>query len=133
LSPSGTAVFSKWSPDGRQLLYLLNGSIHVVELSSGKSRAVLAPFDHQGERVSVAAMAWSADGRDILFKAAHSGGGQSFWSVPATGGTPRLLVRFDDSTRPSRRQEFATDGKRFYFTVDNRQSDIWVMSVQEGK
>ena len=53
----------------------------------------------------------------------------SFWAVPAAGGAPRLLVRFDDPSRPSGRQEFTTDGKRLYFTVDNRQSDISVMDV----
>lgn len=45
------------------------------------------------------------------------------------GGIPRLLVRFDDPTRPSSRAEFATDGKRFYFTVQERESDIWRMEL----
>ncbi|MDH4043369.1 MAG: hypothetical protein OEY20_04180 [Gemmatimonadota bacterium] len=51
---------------------------------------------------------------------------------PAEGGTPRLLVTFDDPSRPSGRQEFTTDGRRIYFTIDNRQSDIWVVEVLEG-
>jgi hypothetical protein len=38
-------------------------------------------------------------------------------------------VRFDDPARASNRFEFASDGKRFYFTVEGRQSDIWVAEV----
>jgi hypothetical protein len=45
------------------------------------------------------------------------------------GVTPRLLVRFDDPSRPSNRIEFATDGERFYFTVGRRESDIWLMEL----
>jgi hypothetical protein len=39
------------------------------------------------------------------------------------------LVRFDDSARPSPRAEFATDGRRLYFTVAERESDIWRMEL----
>jgi len=39
------------------------------------------------------------------------------------------LVRFDDPARASNRFEFASDGKRFYFTVEDRQSDIWMAEV----
>lgn len=52
------------------------------------------------------------------------------WALPASGGSPRLLVRFDDPDRPPARTNFATDGQRLYFTVANRQSDIWLMSVE---
>jgi len=36
----------------------------------------------------------------------------------------RLLVRFDDPLRRSLRREFATDGRRFYFTVAREESDL---------
>ena len=35
--------------------------------------------------------------------------------------------------RPSSRAEFATDGKRFYFTIPERESDIWQMEVGGGE
>jgi hypothetical protein len=40
------------------------------------------------------------------------------------------LYRPHPECLPSSRQEFATDGERLYFTIDNRQSDIWVMAVE---
>jgi hypothetical protein len=48
--------------------------------------------------------------------------------VDAAGGPPRILVRFDDARRSSR-PEFTTDGRRFYFTVTDRVSDIWTMKL----
>ena len=46
------------------------------------------------------------------------------------GGAPRLLIRFDDTARPSNRAEFATDGTRLFFTIGARQSDIWAMALR---
>ena len=46
--------------------------------------------------------------------------------VEGAGG---LLVRFDDPSRPSDRPDFTSDGKRFYFTIDDRQSDVWIAAL----
>ena len=73
--------------------------------------------------------AWSPYGRTVCYKAADATGSIAILSVPATGGEPRVLVRFDDPSRISLRPEFATDGRRFYFTVPERQSDVWVMDL----
>jgi hypothetical protein len=53
----------------------------------------------------------------------------TIWSVPAAGGTPRLLVRFDDPTRDWHRFGFKSRRGRFYFTVGDRQSDVWMADV----
>jgi hypothetical protein len=39
-------------------------------------------------------------------------------------------VRFDDPIRTSSRAEFATDGKRLFFTASERESDIWRMELR---
>jgi len=72
----------------------------------------------------------SASCRTIVYKAFDATGGSSFWAVPAAGGAPRLLIRFDDTARPSNRAEFATDGTRLFFTIGARQSDIWAMALR---
>ena len=66
---------------------------------------------------------------DDYYKAYNADCQSSIWSVPVTGGTPRLLVRFDYPSRRSARREFATDGQRFYFTVSRDESDIWTMEL----
>ena len=76
---------------------------------------------------------WSRDGRTIYFKAADREGRASIWGVTATGYRARLLVRFDDPVRPSYRNQWATDGRRFYFTINDRQSDIYVAQLRARK
>ena len=72
---------------------------------------------------------WSRDSRTIYYKADDTSVIASLWAVPIEGGLPRLLVTFDDSTRRSLRREFATDGRRFYFTIANDESDLWAMQL----
>ena len=72
---------------------------------------------------------WSADGRMVYYKAYNTEGDSSFWSVPAVGGKPKLLVRFNDSLRKSLRIEYTTDGSSLFFTLTDNQSDIWVMDL----
>jgi len=50
---------------------------------------------------------------------------------PVGGGTPRLLIRFDDPSRPSTRREFATDGKTLHFTIAQQESDLWMMEIRK--
>jgi hypothetical protein len=48
-----------------------------------------------------------------------------------TGGTPALLVRFDDLSRPSSRFDFTVGNGRFFFTIDDQRSNIWLADVTE--
>ena len=52
-----------------------------------------------------------------------------FWSVPVSGGRPRLVARLDRA-HPSYRPEFTTDGKRLYFSVQDRQSDVSLVEIK---
>jgi hypothetical protein len=40
------------------------------------------------------------------------------------------MVRLDDRQRPSLRREFATEGRRFFFTITQEEGDIWVAEVK---
>jgi len=46
------------------------------------------------------------------------------------GGESRQLVRFDEGSQPSPRAEFAVDGRQFYFTLSERESDVWRMTLE---
>ena len=52
----------------------------------------------------------------------------SIYSVPVGGGTPRLLLRDDPAHRVSR-WDFATDGRRLFFTLAADESDIYTMEL----
>jgi Tol biopolymer transport system component len=125
---SDTGVDPKWSPDGTRIVFTRRGELHVMARDGSSDKAIVPrgaadqPLPQYGT--------WSADGRTIYFKAADPERRASIWAVPADGGRPRVLVRFDDPQRPSLRREFATDGARFFFTIAQDESDIWVAEVK---
>ena len=73
---------------------------------------------------------WGRDSKLILFKR-FDGDGQHSWSVPLTGGAPKLLVQLGQELR-SHRAEFATDGTRFFFTVTERASELWTAKPHDA-
>jgi Tol biopolymer transport system component len=118
-----------WSPDGKLLIGWINGALVVLAPGGGDPRVAYEP-EFGSDDPAPAWPLWSPDGATIYFKSHDATGLASFWSVPASGGRPRLLVRFDDPMRQSTRSDYATDGTRFYFAVEDRQSDIWVMDLE---
>jgi Tol biopolymer transport system component len=74
---------------------------------------------------------WAADSRSLYFRSADADGRVSFYALSIDGGAPRLVARLDDLTRPSYRPDFAVDGRRIYFTINDRQSDISVVELIE--
>jgi Tol biopolymer transport system component len=120
----------RWSPDGRGIVYLGPGCICVIAPDGGTPRRLLTQENADPNMRQPVFAVWSPDSRTVYFKAPYADGRSSFWAIPAEGGKPRLLAKFDNPAFASARQEFATDGKRLYFTADDRQSDIKVMEVR---
>ena len=118
----------EWSPDGRNIAFIspTDGRIGVTSLDSGSQRDLYVPG--AGDPMAELAV-YAANGGELYFKSHDARGRASFWSIRTAGGRPRLLLRLDDPARASNRFEFASDGKRFYFTVEDRQSDIWLAEV----
>ena len=50
------------------------------------------------------------------------------YTVPVTGGTPRLVLRDDPAHRISR-WDFATDGRRLFITLAADESDVYLMEL----
>ncbi|HSU95058.1 MAG TPA: protein kinase, partial [Gemmatimonadaceae bacterium] len=117
---------STWSPDGKWLVSVADRALVLIAADSGPGRTVYtAP---PGEPVPETGI-FSKDGRSIYFKSHDSMGRAMFSVVPATGGTPRVIVRFPDLSRPSSRQGFGMSATRFYFPVEDRQSNIWLADL----
>jgi Tol biopolymer transport system component len=121
-----------WSPDGKLLIGLANRALTIVAPDGGDPRVLYQPAAGTDDPVPTRPL-WSPDGETIYFKSHDANGRASFWSVPASGGLARLLVRFDDPMRQSTRADFAIDGTHLYFGIEDRQSDIWVMDIEIGR
>jgi Tol biopolymer transport system component/DNA-binding SARP family transcriptional activator len=119
---------ARWSPDGDAVVYVRNTGLWIIPPGGGAPRLLVDAGDPPSRPEPLLGQ-WSADGRTIYYKALDAQGGASLWAIPASGGQPRELVRFDDSGLTSSRPEFATDGKRLYFTASERESDIWQMEL----
>jgi serine/threonine-protein kinase len=120
-----------WSPDGRLIAYVRDGLW--VMAPNGTGDRLVVPGRSGKAGIAPAFAYWSADSRTIYYKAYDEQERSSIWAVPVAGGTPRLLIRFNDPARPSNRREFATDGKRLYFTIAQPESDIWLMELESGR
>ena len=53
----------------------------------------------------------------------------NIYAVSASGGSSRVALRFDDPARPWHRYGFRVFRERFYFTIGDRQSHIWVAEL----
>jgi len=127
---------SRYSPDGRWLLASRNRADNTQEILlfpvDGSAPRVVY-FRHPGTRDPVpnGVKEWSQDSKTIYFKSSEPQ--SAIWSVGVNGGTPRLLVKFDDRNRTSRSDFFTNDGKNFFFTIDDHQSDIWLAELSGAK
>jgi Tol biopolymer transport system component/serine/threonine protein kinase len=121
----------RWAPDGHAIVYCRRDGVWLISPDGGTRRRLVG-IDETTQAAPELAI-WSPDSRTIYYKAFDPAGRSSLWSAPAVGGPARLLVRFDDPSRPSSRPEFTTDGKRFFFTVGARQSDIWAMELRKRR
>lgn len=97
--------------------------------TTGDSTRVLVPVNYGGLRLRPSYVSWSDDGRELYYLALDPRDRASIWAVAASGGPPRLLVRFDDPTRPWHRFGFRAHGGQFYFTLGDQQSDIWSVEM----
>ncbi len=128
---AATGFSPAWSPDGKRLAYATGRpavSLSLIAVDSGAPQLLVD--GSQPGRPRVEEPYWSADGRTIYFKSHDVKGNASIWSIPSVGGTPRLLVRFDDPARPSYRDAWTIGGNRIYFPIQDRQSDVWVMESE---
>jgi Tol biopolymer transport system component len=125
-----------FSPDGRELLLVggpvVTGEVRIVPADGGAAR-VLFNGALPGGTALASTGRWSPTGDRVYLFAVDQQGRSSIWSMPSQGGTPALVIRFDDPSRESNRREFDTDGRHFYLTLARKQGDVWVMDVERAR
>ena len=126
-------LWPSFSKDGSQMAYIPTpGVVRVMgpDLDEASSRVVLDVSAANSGGVLAATSVMSPDG-SIIFVKGEDARGAGFWSVPAQGGTPRLLARLDGPRRTSPRPEFTTDGRRIFFLLAEREADVWAVRLEE--
>ena len=124
-----------WSPDSRRLALVPergDRAVRIIDVATKRETVIYSPRNGTTDPV-FEHLVWVPDGQTLYLKSHDAAGHTMLWSMPAAGGRPRPLVRFDDLARPSYRPDFATDGRRFYFAIQDRQSDVWVADVTRSR
>jgi hypothetical protein len=123
----------EWAPDGRGVLTLMRAGQGLFALmiapTAGGAPRMLVPPEASSE---AAGMAWgfSSDGRFAYYVAQdpeHRRTG--IWRVPAVGGPRTPMVWFDNPAGGLSRTVLRVRGNRFYFSIGDPQSDIWMTEV----
>ena len=111
------------SPDGEELAFVAaepgKQVLNVMLLDGGSIREIARP-----NGIFRNTLAWTPDGRHLLFGAWENNSKSKIWVVSADGGEPRKLdldiYKIEGLTvRP--------DGKRIAFTSGVHDSEVWVM------
>jgi hypothetical protein len=58
-------------------------------------------------------------------------GTSSIWQIPVNGDPERRVLHFSDPNRQLYRSTFDVFGRNFYFTIGDRQSDVWTMELKK--
>ena len=85
---SDAGFYLSWSPDSQDLVFPAENELRRVSIVQGSSAKTVCtlPSRRTGGR-NVAGLAWSSDGRTIVFSRYDAG----VYEVPAAGGSPTLL------------------------------------------
>ena len=111
------------------IIYTRKGTVEI--LRPGSREPVLL-YQRANEHMPHAAfLAIGEDPRSYYTKQFDAMGRASLLALPLAGGPPTELIQFDDLLRPSSRLDFAVGGGRYFFTLDERRSNIWIADVTE--
>ena len=129
----GRVAAPGWSPDGHAIVFAREQSedqrIYAVSLRTGRVRLING--EPEGLDNTDSTPAWSPDGRRIAFAREIHHERQNLWAVPATGGSPRLLLRASQFGQLHPR--WSPDGRKIVFmqTVPpNFTWDLRILKVQ---
>jgi len=112
------AVNYDLSPDGREVVFQVDGAAKIVSLNGGEPRELF-----RGLAKSYGLM-WTRDGRTIVARA-NGTANSEIWRVPAQGGTP---LKLDLSVPKMESFVLHPDNHRFVCSVnEGSKIELWVM------
>ncbi len=121
--------YPAWAPDGSGVLCYTKGDLVLVSPQGRElwRRDLAATY---GLKLTSGISRYSRDGRTIYVAGDHRDGRRGVWAIPVAGGTPRLVVAFDDPALANRLGFLSVGPDRLYLTVAQYESDIWVANLR---
>ncbi len=120
------------SADGRRLAFSTDKGLLVTGLR-GDSARVLLPVSYRDRAFRTTYLSWSGDGRRLYALTLDSLDRAGVWDFDPATGARKELVRFDDAASEWHRYGFGAFRSRLYFTLGDRQSDLWTADVGVGR
>jgi len=112
------SVLYDLSPDGREVVFQVDGAVKAVSLNGGEPRELFRGLAQTNQ------LTWTRDGRYIIARATGTASSE-IWRVPVQGGTS---LKLDLSVPKMLFFALHPDNRRFAFSVDEgSKSELWVL------
>jgi Tol biopolymer transport system component len=114
------------SPDGREVVFQVDGAVKIVSLNGGEPRELFRGLAKGRTGWWEYDLRWTRDGRYIIARArSEIWTGSEIWRVPAQGGTP---LKLDLSVPKMESFTLHPDNRRFAFSAnEGSKSELWVL------
>lgn len=120
----GDAQLPVWSPDGDSVAFLsLRGDVRVMHADSGPARVWYAPRPGSDDPLATF-LAWRGPERRLWFLGHRPSGMNGIWALDAGSTEARLVADLSDPRGRRPGPSLTSDGRRWYFTLDERTSNL---------
>ncbi|MDP9176142.1 MAG: protein kinase [Gemmatimonadota bacterium] len=129
LSSDGKRMFVRARP--QSLCAVCPEGLFAISLDMRDTQYVLAPKMKNVIKSQGYVFTSTTDSRYILIPIREKDGTSSIWRLAVNGDSETRVLRLTDPSRQFYRTSLHADSKNFYFTIGERQSDIWTMELKK--